>query len=190
MEVCGCRWYVLGVCIGGVWVVCVIGGYWWLGEFRRGVEEYSWLVGKPITPPCVWRKSIPSTTGKRIFLATISCTRNVSSLITMDMNVLPNAIRGLWSAPEIENSMHCSGGTEESQYYNCSSKRLMEEPVSIKIMMGLLSKLPYRRHCQSSKAWFWITLLSFLCWPGILDLLAYTYCQFYQQMGIVVSMRD
>ena len=32
----------------------------------------------------------------------------------MDMDVLPSAIRGLSSAPETENGMGWSGGTEES----------------------------------------------------------------------------
>ena len=77
--------------------------------------RYSWLVEKLITPPCVFRKPVPNTTVKRIFLVTISCTRNVSSLIAMDMNVLPSAVRGLLSASETENSMGCSGVTEESE---------------------------------------------------------------------------
>ena len=45
---------------------------------------------------------------------TISCTRNVSSSIAMDINVLPSASRGLLSAPETENGMGSSGGTKES----------------------------------------------------------------------------
>ena len=60
------------------------------------------------------RKSIPITVGKRTLLVTISCTRNVSSSIAMDINVLPSASRGLLSAPETENGMGSSGGTKES----------------------------------------------------------------------------
>ena len=77
----------------------------------------------------------------------------------MDMNVLPSASRGLSSTPETENDMGSSGGTKESDKYSCSSKGLMEEPVSIKIVMDLLSKLSDTRHCRYCKAWFWITLL-------------------------------
>ena len=35
---------------------------------------------------------------------------------------------------------------------------LAEEPVSIKIEMGFLSKLPDTRHFRSYKTWFWINL--------------------------------
>ena len=65
----------------------------------------------------------------------------------MDMNVLPSVIKGLSSAPDAENGRGFSGGTEES-----SSKRLMEEPVSIKIVIGLLSKVSDTMHCRSCKA--------------------------------------
>ena len=149
----GFWWYVLGLCMGGVCVLCM-----WLvliGEsvgLREGIVWYNWLFGKLITPPWVCRKSIPYATGKRIFLMTTSCTQNMASSIAMDMTVLPSAIRGLLSVPETENGMGCSGGTKESEKYNCSSMRLMEEPVSIKIKMGLLSKLPDTRHCRSCKA--------------------------------------
>ena len=61
-----------------------------LGE---GLVRYNWLVGKLIIPPCVCRKLIPNTTGKRIFLVTTSCPWNVSLLIAVDMNVLPSAIK-------------------------------------------------------------------------------------------------
>ena len=108
-----CGWYVLGVCMGGVYGLFVlIGDSFGLGE---GLVRYSWLVEKLITPPCVFRKPIPNTTVKRIFLVTISCSRNVSSLIAMDMNVLPSAIRGLSSSSETENGIGCRGGTEESE---------------------------------------------------------------------------
>ena len=70
----------------------------------------------------------------------------------MDMNVLPSSIKGLSSAPDAENGRGFTGGTEESEQYNCSSKRLMEEPVSIKIVIGLLSKVSDTRHCRSCKA--------------------------------------
>ena len=72
--------------------------------------------------------------------------------MAMDMKILPWAIRGWSSAPETKNGMGCSGGIEESQKYNYSSKRLVEEPVSIKIVMGLLSKFP-----DTCKTRFWIT---------------------------------
>ena len=77
--------------------------------------RYNWLVGKLIISPCVCRKSIPNTTGKRIFLVTTSCTSNVLSSIAMNINVLPSAIRGLSPAPDTENGRGCSGGTEESE---------------------------------------------------------------------------
>ena len=86
----------------------MIGGSAGLGE---GLVRYNWLVGKLIIPPCLFRKPVPNTTEKRIFLVTTSCTRNVSSSIAMDMNVLPTAVRGLSSAPETENGRGCSGGT-------------------------------------------------------------------------------
>ena len=81
----------------------------------------------------------------------------------MDMNVLPSAIRDLSSAPETENSMDCSGELRKVCSIIVRPKRLMEDPVSIKIVMGLLSKLADTRHCRSFKAWFWITLLQLLC---------------------------
>ena len=58
------------------------------------------------------------------------------SLIAMDSEVIPSAIRGLSSAPETENCIGCSGGTKDNEQYSCSSKRLIEEPVSIKIVIG------------------------------------------------------
>ena len=63
-----------------------------LGE---GLVRYNWLVGKLIISPCVCRKLIPNTTGKRIFLVTANCTRNVLSSIAMVRNVLPSTVRGL-----------------------------------------------------------------------------------------------
>lgn len=72
--------------------------------------------------------------------------------MTMNMKILPWAIRRWSSAPETKIGIGCSGGIEESQQYNYSSKRLVEEPVSIKILMGLLSKFP-----DTCKTRFWIT---------------------------------
>ena len=71
-----CRWMV---CVGRVdgWCVCIvdaIGVDRLVGGFGRGVSRYNWLVGKLLFPPCVCKKSIPNTTGKRIFLVTTSCT--------------------------------------------------------------------------------------------------------------------
>ena len=57
--------------------------------------------------------------------------------IAMDSEVIPSAIRGLSSAPETENCIGCSGGTKDNEQYSCSSKRLIGEPVSIKIVIGL-----------------------------------------------------
>ena len=68
-------WYVLGVWMGGVYVLwmrlALIG---WSAGLEEELVRYNWLVGKLIFPPCVCKKSIPNTTGKRIFLVTISCT--------------------------------------------------------------------------------------------------------------------
>ena len=55
----------------------------------------------------------------------------------MDREVIPSVIRGLSSAPETENCIGCSGGTKDNEQYSCSFKRLIEEPVSIKHMIGL-----------------------------------------------------
>ena len=66
-------------------------------------------------PSCVCRKSISNTTGKRIFLVTTSCNRNMLLLIAMERVVVPKAIRGLSSAPETENWIGCSGGMEDSE---------------------------------------------------------------------------
>ena len=79
-----------------------------LAGLGEGLVRYNWLVVKLITPPWVCRKSIPNTTGKRIFLVTTSYTQNVTSSIAMDMAVLPSAIRGLSSALETENGVGCS----------------------------------------------------------------------------------
>ena len=72
----------------------------------------------------------------------------------MDSKVIPSAIRGLSSAPETENYIGCSGGEKDNKQYSSSSKRLIEEPVSIKIVVGLSSKLPETRHWRSFRAWF------------------------------------
>ena len=86
-----------------------------LAGLGEGLVRYNWLVGKLITPPWVRRKSIPNTTGKRIFLMKTSCTRNVASLIAIDIAVLPSVVRGLSSALEIENSVGSIGGTKERE---------------------------------------------------------------------------
>ena len=59
------------------------------------------------------------------------------SSIVMGSEVIPSAIRGLSSAPETENFIGCSGGTKDNEQYSCSSKRFIEEPVSVKIVIGL-----------------------------------------------------
>ena len=59
------------------------------------------------------------------------------SSIAMDSEVIPNAITGLPSVPETENCIGCSGETKDFKQYSCSSKRLIEESVSIKIVIGL-----------------------------------------------------
>ena len=92
--------------------MALIDGSAGLGE---GLVRYNWLVVKLIIPPSFCRKSIPNPTGKRIFLVTTSCTQNVLLSKAMDRNVLPSTIRGLSSAPEIENGMGCSGGTKDSE---------------------------------------------------------------------------
>ena len=55
----------------------------------------------------------------------------------MDSEVIPSAIRGLPCAPETENCIGCSSGTMDNEQYSCYSKMLMEEPVSIKTVIGL-----------------------------------------------------
>ena len=55
----------------------------------------------------------------------------------MDCEVIPSAIRDLSSGPETENCIGRSGGTKDNKQYSCSSKRFIEEPVSIKIVIGL-----------------------------------------------------
>ena len=57
--------------------------------------------------------------------------------ISMDTEATPSAIRGLSSTPETENCIGSSGGTKDNEQYSCSFKRLIEEPVSIKIVIGL-----------------------------------------------------
>ena len=91
--------------------LALIGGAAGLGE---ELVRYNWLFGKLIMP-CVCRKSIPNTTGKRIFLVMTSCTRNMLLLIAMKRVAVPNAIRDLSSAPETENWIGCSGGIEDSK---------------------------------------------------------------------------
>ena len=59
------------------------------------------------------------------------------SSVAVDSEVIPSAIRGLSSAPETENCIGCSCGTKGNKQYSCSSKRLIEEPVSIKIVIVL-----------------------------------------------------
>ena len=69
--VIGMAWF------GGVYGWCVlqmqlplIG---WSAGLGEKVVRYNWLVEKLIIRPCVCRKLIPNTTGKRIFLVTRSC---------------------------------------------------------------------------------------------------------------------
>ena len=109
VEVRGCGWYVLGGCMDGVYGFCV-----WLlfkGDsvgLGDGLVRYSCLVGKLITPPCVCRKSLPNTTGKRISLVTASCIGNVSLSMAMGIKILPRTIRGLSSGPGTKNGA-CGG---------------------------------------------------------------------------------
>ena len=150
----GWGWCDVGACMGGVYVLYMrLGLIGWSAGVEEEVVRYNWLVGKLIIPPCVCRKSIPNTTGKRIFLVT-SCTWNFLSSIAMDSGVIPSLIRGLSSAPETENCIGCSGGTKDNEQYSCWFKRLIEELVSIKIVIGLWSKVPDTRHWRFFRAWF------------------------------------
>ena len=54
----------------------------------------------------------------------------------MDSEVIPSAIRGMSSAPETENCIGCSGGEKDNKQCSSSSRRLIEEPVSINIVVG------------------------------------------------------
>ena len=62
---------------------------------------------------------------------------NALSSIAMDSEAIPSPLRGLSSAPETENCLGCTCGTKDNDQYSCSSKRLIEELVSIKIVTGL-----------------------------------------------------
>ena len=54
------------------------------------------------------------------------------------MGVGEEVVRYNWLvSPETENYIGCSGGTMDNEQYSYSSKRLMEEPISIKIVIGL-----------------------------------------------------
>lgn len=89
-----------------------------------------------------------------MFLVTIRCTTNVRSSSTAIGNtVLPKEIACLSSVSKTENSMSCSGGIEESEYYSFSSKKLIEELVSIKIETILLTSLSDTRYCCSFRSW-------------------------------------
>ena len=142
-----------GMMWGHVWVVCMYcrcNWYWEAGRqvWKRRQWDITGYFKKLIIPPCVCRKLIPNTTGKSIFLVTTSCTWNVLSSIAMDSEFIPSAITGLSSAPETENCIGCSSWTKDNKQYNCSSKRLIEEPVSIDIVIGLWSKVPDTSHWQ------------------------------------------
>lgn len=89
-----------------------------------------------------------------MFLVTIRCTTNVRSSSTAIGNtVLPKEIACLSSVSKTENSMSCSGGIEESEYYSFSSRKLIEELVSIKIETILLTSLSDTRYCCSFRSW-------------------------------------
>ena len=141
-------------CVHGLCACIVdkIGIDTWSGGLGEELVRYNWLFGKLIMPLYVCRKLVPNTTGKRIFLVTTSCTQNELLLIAMENVAVPNATRGLSPASETENQIGCSGGMKDSEKYRCSSKRLIEEPASIKIVMGMSSKLLDTRHWRSSKA--------------------------------------
>ena len=67
----GWGWCDVGACMGGVYVLYMrLGLIGWSAGVEEEVVRYNWLVGKLIIPPCVCRKLIPNTTGKRIFLVT------------------------------------------------------------------------------------------------------------------------
>ena len=54
------------------------------------------------------------------------------------MGVREKVVRYNWLvSPETENCLGCSSGTMDNEQYSYSSKRLMEKPVSIKIVIGL-----------------------------------------------------
>ena len=72
----------------------------------------------------------------------------------MDSEVIPSAIRSLSSAPKTENCIGCSSRTKDIKQYSCSSKRFIEEPVSIKIVIALWYKVPDTRHWRFFTACF------------------------------------
>ena len=127
----------------------------WSAVLGEELVRYNWLVGKLVIPPCVCRKSIHNTTGKRIFLVTTSYIWNVFSSIAINSEVIPSKIRCLSSAPETENCIDWSGGTKDNDQYSCSSKRLIEEPLSIKNVIGLWSKVPDTRHWHKALVLTW-----------------------------------
>ena len=89
-----------------------------------------------------------------MFLVTIRCTTNVrSSSMAIGNTVLPKEIARLSSVSKTANSMSCSGGIEDSEYYSFSSKKLIEELVSIKIETILLTSLSDTRYCCSCRSW-------------------------------------
>ena len=61
--------------------------------------------------------------------------------------------------PWIWNCIGCIVGTKDNEQYSCSSKRHIEEPVFIKIVIRLWSKVPDTWHWRSLRAWFWMMLL-------------------------------
>ena len=156
----GWGWCDVEACMGGVYVLYMrLGLIGWSAGVEEEVVRYNWLVEKLIIPPCICRKLIPNTTRKRIFLVTTSCTWNVLSSKAMDSEVIPSAMRDLSSTPETENCIGCSDGTKDNEQYSCSSEKLIEEPISIKIVIGLWFKVPDTRHRRSFRTWFWIMLL-------------------------------
>ena len=132
----------------------------WSTGLGEELLRYNWSVGNMINTPCLCRKLIPNITRKRIFLVTKICTSDALSSIAKGSEVRFSTIRGLSSAPETENCIGCSDWTKDSKWCNCLSKRLIEESVSIKIVVGLLSKVTDTRRYWSCKTWFWMILLS------------------------------
>ena len=90
---------------------------------EKGFGMYSWSVGKLIMPPYLCEKSMLN---KKYVSSDNKLYHNMSSSMVIDMDILPNEIRGLSSTPETENY---SGGTGESEQYSFPSKRLMEQHV-------------------------------------------------------------
>lgn len=67
---------------------------------EKGFGMYSWSVGKLIMPRYLCEKSMPN---KKYVSSDNKLYHNMSSSMVIDMDILPNEIRGLSSTPETEN---------------------------------------------------------------------------------------